>query len=249
MGAAPELLIHLHVPKCAGAAINLALDRVHRGRVLGGPVAEAIAKLDALSVAERDATYDVVLGHHVWGIHERFGRPFVCFSATRDPLERICSYFNYIHTRPDHPLHRLFKQCLPDLGRANDDDLACHPFFALEWKNYFCRVYGGGPTSADDFVAVEAAVAERMADGTLVVGALPHILAFLRGRGLLEGELARYNVTEVEGRDDFVPATVAGLGASMEAKLRAWNALDYRLLAMIERRNEAGEVALAPRLG
>lgn len=230
------VLIHLHVPKCAGVSVSQALTRRFGARATGyDRRRKTPATFLAMTPAERDARYDCVFGHIPFGEHRLFGRPPVYISATRDPLERICSFFNFAHTRPNHPMHALLKARLRDLNDLTPA-VATEPVLVRPWRNAFCRVYGGIETALDDaaYQKVERRVAHALKSGRLYAAPLPQIAALLRAIGI--EALPHANRTDATGFDDFAPATPASLSPRTQSLLEdAFCRRDRALLAMIDR--------------
>lgn len=229
-----ELLIHLHIPKCAGTSINTVLQDRFPGLILGNRNPETVERLERLSVEERDRAFAVVLGHWEWGIHEKFSRPAVYFSVVRPPISRIASFYNFIHRDPNHGLHRVLKRSLTDLN-AFADVLMENPHIRRNWSNYYCYAYSGRhPADEADYVAIETHVLAEMERGRLVVGSVARIAAFLRERGILDGDLPRRNVTDHDRTDgSFVPASFRTLRPETIARFERWNLYDIRLLSAI----------------
>ncbi|MBJ3777606.1 hypothetical protein JCR33_18015 [Acuticoccus sp. 2012] len=222
-------------------------------RVLSGQPPLALGRLAAMTLDERNAAYDAVAGHFAWNVTEYFeNRPFTAFSILRDPLERICSFFNFVHRSTSHPANAIFKKRLKSLNDLTEALMRPHPIFFKEWSNYYTRAFSG--LSIDRFVDGDSAkgvlgpagfgatfdearslVEERIADRRLIIGEQPLIEAFLRDKGVLEGSLTHRNVApKVDpAQSDYEVATVATLSPATRALLLEWNALDMALLGAV----------------
>jgi hypothetical protein len=229
-----HLLIHLHVPKCAGTSINAVMRQHFGSRALGNKNDANIGRLEGMSREERDASIDIILGHWQWGVHEYFSRPALYFSVKRDPVARLCSFFNYIHRTPTHGLHSLFKARFRDINERDEQSLER---LRRTWSNYFCYAYSGRRVRDEEsFHEIAAHVVREMETGRLLVGDVDEIAGFLRSRGLLDGELPQMNVSRGRPtRGTFEPASPETLTPETRAAFEHWNAYDIRLLEAIDR--------------
>lgn len=235
----PKVLIHLHVQKCAGTSINTALADRFRGRCLthgGNPI-----DFSKLSNKQRDARYDIVFGHYFYGIHSRFNRPCCYFSATRDPLERLCSLFNYVHRRVDHPAHSMLRARLRDLDDIGHEHLD-FPFFQNVWKNVFCRVYSGvrKPIDEDTFPTIRRRIVNRCLIGEMLVANLSQITDFLN---LIDiHSIPHKNKAVIDDAVNYVPASTTTLKPKTLVFLRRnFCRYDYRLISILQKRYEMGD--------
>jgi hypothetical protein len=230
-----DVLIHLHVPKCAGSALSAALQRRFGARALNGVAAHA-----AMKAGDRplDGRCDAVFGHLTYGVHALFDRPCVYLSATRDPIERICSYFNYVHARPRHPLHAAFRTHLRSLDDLRGATLEAIPGLAPEIRSPFCRVWSGRPAVREGNAAqIAAEVEARVRAGRLVVGTPAEAAAWL-ARRIGPFALGRHNVTDLSAIPaDVVPARPETLGAHARALLERYNRFDVGLIERVGRLN------------
>jgi len=139
----PPLLIHIHVPKCAGTSINTFLGQQYPGRCLAYSNLADYLYFQSLPRDQRNNKYSSVFGHIFYGVHTEFDRNFTYFSVLRDPISRICSYFNYIHLTTDHPDHQLFKVRFPSISRISAKDIQTIPALRDNIFNYACWAYSG----------------------------------------------------------------------------------------------------------
>lgn len=203
------IIIHLHVPKCAGSSVNKALATHFRPRCIGLTKDTARRKsFLAMQRKERDEKFDCAFGHLRFGEHHLFTRPCRYVSTMREPLERICSFFNFLHTRPDHPAHSHIKATLPDLNEIGDRHADDEKFVRI-WRNSYLRVYGGGRvTRAGEEAAVQR-ILHDVDTGRMLLGPLDSIKAFLSEIGI--HQIDRLNATDTSRAEDFSPASVADL--------------------------------------
>jgi hypothetical protein len=232
----PRVLIHLHVPKCAGSSINFAMARARRGRVLSGEPRRVTERLSARVPEENDALFDAVGGHFQWGMHRHFTKPHVYFSAVREPVDRICSFFNYIHTTPSHPLHTCFRETLPDLNALTADFIRQTHGLLGSWSDYFCLAYTGRNLARKGRLdLVKQHVQREIEAGRMLVGELEAIKMLLHANGLLppNGELPTLNAGD-EMPEGFVPAKPATLSPRVRDLLRRFNRHDLQLMEFLE---------------
>lgn len=232
------VLIHLHVPKCAGGAVNQVMRRHFGQRLLHASGANALKVLDE----GENYRFDAVVGHLVWGLHTYFDRRAKYFSAVREPIERICSFFNFIHTEPRASLHRPLKKRLNDLNDLDASVFQALPVLGKRWGNAMCRTYTGmEKVSGMAWEDVWTVIERRMADDRLVVRDLDGIRDFLVAEGVHEGgPLPRQKVTRHDRFDDYAVARPAELRPATLARLRARNQHDLRLMDVLR---EAGHIA------
>lgn len=232
---AEPVIIHLHVPKCAGGSVNVVLERHFGERAVHSRRQAEV--FDALTKEERDARVDCVTGHNRWGAGRKFNREVLYVSVTRDPVERLCSYFNFVHVQQQHKLHKPL-QTLPDLSDITEDWLEAHPDIMRGWSNEACRVYSSGRFKAEDYRTLERRVMNHIRKGRFVVGPLPRVEKWFRDTGMLpKGQRMPHDKrTSDIGRTsaDFVWADAQALSPRAHAILRAMNEYDYRLYEAID---------------
>lgn len=221
------ILIHLHIPKSAGTSVGQVLRARFGDRLLVGPTQEMRQTLEDLSTEEADRRYDAVSGHVNWGVHRHFSRQFLYFSTIRDPIERICSYFNFIHRRPVHPLHSWAKRHLRSLDEITEAHFS-QPGVFREWSNYLYNAYGDREGASVPEVVRHLSANVR--SGRFVVGEIDGIDRFLADCGLLEDALPRWNVAPAGAGKDFERAAPAALTERARAILSDHNRLDLELL-------------------
>lgn len=236
------VIIHLHVPKCAGVSVNRALADHFRPRAISPSHRRNSNNRErflAMSKEERDERYDCVFGHLVYGEHRRFTRPCYYISAIRDPVERICSFFNFLHTRPDHHLHAYMKEALCDLNDIDERHLE-DGRLANQWSDAFVRVYGGGRKLKRILKDVE--------EGRMMIGPLDTMKEFLAAIGVYE--IGHANITDVSGAVDFAPASLTTLTPRAREFLEDnFCRADYDLLDTLEHRGWPNGAEFASQAG
>lgn len=243
------VIIHLHVPKCAGSSINRAI-REHFHPRCTGLTRDAAVRERYLNMTpqQRDERFDAVFGHLKFGEHRLFTRPCVYISATRDPIDRICSFFNFLHTRPDHKDHDHIKSVLRDLNDFNEEHLVDETL-RRSWADAFCRIYGGNVRAIEDnYEKVKRRILHQSRQLKLLAAPLPVIEEFLMQIGIIG--LPRLNVTDSYSFEDFVPASPDTLDPSVHELLsNTFCRNDYDLLESLEIRRPYGGVEFAQQTG
>jgi hypothetical protein len=104
-------LLHLHIPKTAGMALNDAILDVYGhpelteeedGRLVGGVYYPAIGidgdyvPDDAARRVLRRADLRAVVGHFSFGLHEHVARPSAYVAVLRHPVDRVLSLYHHI---------------------------------------------------------------------------------------------------------------------------------------------------------
>ena len=231
-GAIP-MLAHLHVPKCAGGAVNQVLRERFAGRYLHGFPKDVEPALRAHVAAGTTGEIDVIMGHVLFGIQDIIDRPSICFSAVRDPISRICSYFNFVHTFPSLAAHKQIKMQLKDLNEITPERLRSIANFRVQWRNALCRAYTGNMrVNSAEWSDVWSLISSRIESGKLIVGDLDYITSWMRDMQILgdSEDLPKQKVTQVDRFNDYVVARPEMLTSKTVNRLRKWNEHDLRLM-------------------
>lgn len=230
----PIVLLHLHIPKSAGSSVGRVLLARFPGRVMNGAVHAMQERLANLSVEEADAKFDVISGHLPWGLHENFSRDYLYLSTIRDPVARICSYFNFIHSGRGHPLKSYLDRRLKSLNDIKDAHFE-QPGIKREWSNYLRRTYVG----ADDVPIDETMrhIWRHVRSGRFVVGDVSSITSFLQDSGLLAGPLSRANATPEKPKSEFEFARPETLTPRATRVIRKHNKRDFALINRLQNRD------------
>jgi Sulfotransferase family len=191
---APDVLIHLHIPKTGGTSLNSIVQHGFRNDEVFG-----VEVFDDMGPDVRDrlglARYDYCLqlragyrledwrgiryatGHVPFGLHRAFVGHVKYFTVIRDPFDRIISEF-FFRMQENNPTH--------DKGRTLTFEEYVDSHDDIHLSNYQVRVLAGSPTLDDKEVPVEphhleqakcnireyflaAAPLERMAELALII--------------------------------------------------------------------------------
>ena len=204
-------MIFLHIPKAAGATLNVILRRhfaeEETYRIDGRNVAESIKKLKGLPQAERERIR-LLAGHQGFGLHAYLGASPTYVTLLRDPVDRAVSHYYYARSAPGHYLH--------DEIERNAVGLEDYPKLAAEVRNGQTRMLAGS-----DGVESEACgrkelelAKRRLLESFSVFGVTERFdsfLVLLRSRlGLRRLHYSRANVTPGRPRRADVPRSAAG---------------------------------------
>lgn len=228
-----KVLIHIHVPKCAGTSINAFLASKFPGQSLAFSDPKSRDQFLKLGVKQRDDMYAFLFGHIVYGVHTNFSKDYQYFSALRDPIERICSYFNFVHSREDHPDHEFFKKNIQSIEDISTELVLSNDCLRLNLSNYACRAYSGVLCkNHKDWLSVSDVIETRVNSGKLFLGKIDAVMNFLVEINACEKDdvLPRENVAKIKKIDsDIDYATVNKLSQACYQTLCALNTFDIRL--------------------
>lgn len=143
----------IHIPKTAGTSMVVILAQ-HRPYLnvawvyppSGRPEYFEVSQFSALSPTAVD-TFDVVLGHYLYGFHKRvrLRRPYRYVTIMRDPFELIRSHYIHVKYVTRHPSFLKFEtiyDALDELHQLCLDNIQCR---------YLAGVNEQAPVTDDDF--------------------------------------------------------------------------------------------------
>jgi hypothetical protein len=171
-------VIFLHIGKTAGTTLGRILRRHYRSEELyafprrreaaaamageAAPRERTLAAFAELPEAQR-ASYRLLLGHTVFGIHELVPRPSVYFTMLRHPTALVPSQYRYVVRTPAHRHHRA----VVDSRMSLEDYITSG--LAIETDNSQTRAIAGdigtpvGACGADMLVTARRNLEERFA--------------------------------------------------------------------------------------
>lgn len=124
MTCAP-LLIHCHMPKTAGSALNrrVFLPRFapERAWLAYGVAVERRRILEVKDAPDRPA---FIAGHVPFGFADPLEREVVHVSVLRDPVDRVVSFLNYVAVADRHGARRKFDEDMQALARKDPSRFA-----------------------------------------------------------------------------------------------------------------------------
>ncbi|MEM8550827.1 MAG: sulfotransferase family 2 domain-containing protein [Pseudomonadota bacterium] len=234
------VLFFIHIPKCAGSSLIKVILRHFKKRAIALQNPELRRSLEEEPNSARDDKYDAVYGHFQFGMHGKFDRPPIFLSCVRDPIDRVCSLFNFIHLCGDHNLHKYLRDQIPDINKMSEEHLKGQKQLEIAMKNHICRALGGQECDAAGFPRFEARVLRQMSDGSLNVGDIGVAKKWLESVWILPAgsDLPEENVTaQMHVQHDFEWASAATLAPATLERLKEWNALDIKLVESIAWKN------------
>ena len=120
--------VFMHIPKAGGTTLQHIVSKNYLpNQFVHANSPQITSNPSIVFHANRRQPRAILMGHY-----ERSGlvyeflsdRPIIHFTMLRDPVKRVISYFNYIKTRPGHPLHEQAKDwTLEDYARSSVDEL------------------------------------------------------------------------------------------------------------------------------
>lgn len=106
-GRAEQTIIFLHIPKTAGTTLHLIIERHYPPESIFslGPMAQdSIREFKNMSEARR-AEIRVLKGHMGFGLHEFVPGPWAYFTLLREPIDRVISFYYFVHRTRQHYLY------------------------------------------------------------------------------------------------------------------------------------------------
>jgi len=96
-------LIFQHIPKNGGTTFNAILDQIFSNKIIYSldPINSPRKEFESLSDVDREKIV-LLKGHLRFGIHNCFSGNSEYITFLRKPTERICSYYNYVLSQPNH---------------------------------------------------------------------------------------------------------------------------------------------------
>lgn len=236
MSTTQPLIIHLHIPKCAGTTVNNILGNNFPGACYAFGNKKHDDEFNSLSEEERIERYKVVFGHVRYGIHKKFDTEnYIYFSVLRDPLDRLCSLFNYIHLRQEHPLNAIFKKNLRNLNEISEEFLKTQRGMLGNFKNYMSSAFlGRRCNSWRDYEDLKEHIGKLTTQGKMKIGSFDYVKSQLINQTKnLDNSSVNLNVTKEMLKDqkniDFDVASVQELSSETYDLLSLWNIFDIRI--------------------
>jgi hypothetical protein len=199
-------VIFLHIPKAAGATLNVILRRHFTEdetyRIDGRNVAASIERFKNLPQAERERIR-LLAGHQGYGLHAYLGTPSTYVTLLRDPVDRAVSHYYYARSAPGHYLH--------DEIVSKGIGLEDYPKLAEEVRNGQTRMLAGSDgVTSDACGRRELELAKgRLAESFSGVGICEEfdrsLMLLKRRLGLRRIHYDRINVTPGRPRRAEVP--------------------------------------------
>lgn len=140
-----NVLIFIHIPKCAGITLrtifrnNIPRRNIREtgpGKNRMGTPEEMTSVIKNLPDADKNAI-GLVAGHVKYGIHRCFPKGAIYFKLLRNPVDRITSFYYYVLRKPEHKLHEYIvnKQItLEDFVTQSQIEVTNNTNNAMTWQ-------------------------------------------------------------------------------------------------------------------
>ncbi|MEH7164121.1 sulfotransferase family 2 domain-containing protein [Priestia megaterium] len=98
-----KLIIFIHIPKTGGTTLNEIFKRSYAENEIYDHVPlEAMSKHFSQLKEEDKKVIKAISGHHSYGIHDLFSKPYTYFTMMRNPVERVISLYYFLKTYPGY---------------------------------------------------------------------------------------------------------------------------------------------------
>ena len=98
-----KLIIFMHIPKTGGTTLNEIFKRPYTENEIYDHVPlEAMSKHFSQLKEEDKKRIKAISGHHFYGIHDLFSRPYTYFTMMRNPIDRVISLYYFLKTYPGY---------------------------------------------------------------------------------------------------------------------------------------------------
>ena len=138
---APDILIHLHIPKTGGMSLSSMIKHAFRNDEIFDSTARGDEIYTGLGVATDECCHKrlsglspnarcrlrYVAGHVPMGIHRELDRPAKYFTVIRNPIDRVVSYFFFL-IQMDQPLLKEGRPITFEEFVESDDDIHLHDY-------------------------------------------------------------------------------------------------------------------------
>ncbi|MEM7269731.1 MAG: hypothetical protein AAF401_10805 [Pseudomonadota bacterium] len=253
------LLVHAHIPKTAGSALNrgvlLPRFKAENAALIYGVAFERSRRLPGDAQIPSEPAF--LSGHVPYGYAEALRRDVIYVSVLRDPVDRLISFLNYVALADRHGARRQFEEDMKAVARRDPvrfvEQMLQSDLVRLRQSNIMVRLASGMPRLSKKTPGRwRLAQARRnVARGDYLVGAQENFYEFER--------LLRLTVDE-SGIGDPAGAAMVPRSEQLEKRLekvirredmpsgvidriRAENVLDQRLYDFVAERVAKGMLA------
>jgi hypothetical protein len=98
-----KLIIFMHIPKTGGTTLNEVFKRsCTENEIYDHVPLEAMRNHFSQLKEEDKKEIKAISGHHFYGIHDLFSKPYTYFTMMRNPIERVISLYYFLKTYPGY---------------------------------------------------------------------------------------------------------------------------------------------------
>jgi len=98
-----KLIIFMHIPKTGGTTLNDIFKKSYAENEIYDHVPlEAMWNHFSQLKEEDKKEIKAISGHHFYGIHDLFSKPYTYFTMMRNPIERVISLYYFLKTYPGY---------------------------------------------------------------------------------------------------------------------------------------------------
>lgn len=118
------ILVHIHIPRTAGANLGVCLREQFDVHLIGYPIERFGDEntrnnpgedhfrhlADRIREAQKEHEHIYIQGHVPYGIHRYIESPVKYFTVVRDPVRRVWSRYNAYISAQSYAIHKLWKK-------------------------------------------------------------------------------------------------------------------------------------------
>ncbi|MET3089269.1 sulfotransferase family 2 domain-containing protein [Priestia megaterium] len=98
-----KLIIFMHIPKTGGTTLNDIFKKSYAENEIYDHVPLEAMRNHFSQLKEEDKKETkAISGHHFYGIHDLFSKPYTYFTMMRNPIERVISLYYFLKTYPGY---------------------------------------------------------------------------------------------------------------------------------------------------
>ena len=98
-----KLIIFMHIPKTGGTTLNDIFKKSYAENEIYNHVPLEAMRNHFSQLKEEDKKeIKAISGHHFYGIHDLFSKPYTYFTMMRSPIERVISLYYFLKTYPGY---------------------------------------------------------------------------------------------------------------------------------------------------